>query len=166
MSGWLGIHWGASILFHPSKRSQLTDYIGGISFFTPRFGLACSNVLSYEVVLATGKVVTATAFSHPDLWRALKGGSNNFGIVTRFTVRCFPSTKIWSGFIYAPSSQSAKALMALHDCVKQADPKISDGSVDPHAAGPLVCFTYVQRLGMQVVTVHLAYTKPPDEPKT
>jgi FAD/FMN-containing dehydrogenase len=54
-----------------------TNSIGGISFFTPRFGLACSNVLAYEVVLASGQIVTATALSHPDLWRALKGGSNN-----------------------------------------------------------------------------------------
>ncbi|KAF7181108.1 hypothetical protein CNMCM7691_000237 [Aspergillus felis] len=138
---------------------------GGISFFTPRFGLACSNVLTYEVVLASGKVVTASASSHPDLWRTLKGGSNNFGIVTRFTVRCFPSTQIWSGFMYAPNSQSTKALMALHESAKHADPKISGGAVDTHATAPIACFTYVQGLGMQAVTVHLAYTKPPEEPK-
>ncbi|CBF70074.1 hypothetical protein AN6155.2 [Aspergillus nidulans FGSC A4] len=71
---------------------------GGLSFFTPCFGLACSNVLAYEVVLASGKIVTATAQPYPNLWRALKGGSNNFGVVTRFTLRCFPSTKIWGGF--------------------------------------------------------------------
>ncbi|KAF4241783.1 hypothetical protein CNMCM8980_002308 [Aspergillus fumigatiaffinis] len=138
---------------------------GGISFFTPRFGLACSNVLAYEVVLASGQIVTATALSHPDLWRALKGGSNNFGIVTRFTVRCFPSTQIWSGFMYAPNSQSTKALIALHESAKHADPKICGAAVDTHAAAPIVCFTYIQGLGMQAVTVHLAYTKPPEEPK-
>ncbi|GFF55793.1 bifunctional solanapyrone synthase [Aspergillus lentulus] len=138
---------------------------GGISFFTPRFSLACSNVLAYEVVLASGKIVTATALSHPDLWRALKGGSNNFGIVTRFTVRCFPSTQIWSGFMYAPISQSTKALMALHESAKHADPKICGAAVDTHATAPIACFTYIQGLGMQTVTVHLAYTKPPEEPK-
>ncbi|GFF89615.1 FAD binding domain protein [Aspergillus lentulus] len=138
---------------------------GGISFFTPRFGLACSNVLTYEVVLASGKVVLATASSHPDLWRALKGGSNNFGIVTRFTVRCFPSTQIWSGFMYAPNSQSPKALVALHESAKRADPKISGVAVDTHAAAPIACFTYIQGLGMQTVTVHLAYIKPPEERK-
>lgn len=138
---------------------------GGISFFTPRFGLACSNVLAYEVVLASGKIVTATALSYPDLWRALKGGSNNFGIVTRFTVRCFPSTQIWSGFMYAPNSQSTKALMALHESAKHADSRICGATVDTHAAAPIACFTYIQGLGMQAVTVHLAYTKPPEEPK-
>ncbi len=48
----------------------------------PRFGFACSNVLSYEVVLADGSVVVASATERSDLWRVLKGGSNNFGIVT------------------------------------------------------------------------------------
>ncbi|KAL4746739.1 hypothetical protein BDW72DRAFT_184240 [Aspergillus terricola var. indicus] len=138
---------------------------GGISFFTPRFGLACSNVLAYEVVLASGKIVRATAQSYPDLWRALKGGSNNFGVVTRFTVRCFPSTKIWGGFIYAPNSQSTKALIAFYESVKRADPKISAANVDSHAAAPIACFTYVQRLGIQIVTVHLAYTNLSQEPK-
>ncbi|KAL4742305.1 FAD binding domain protein [Aspergillus similis] len=138
---------------------------GGISFFTPRFGLACSNVLAYEVVLASGKIVTATARSYPDLWRALKGGSNNFGVVTRFTVRCFPSTKIWGGFIYAPNSQSSKALMAFYESVKRADPKISGANVDPYAVAPIACFTYVQQLGVQIVTVHLAYTNPSEKAK-
>ncbi|KAA6408168.1 MAG: FAD binding domain [Lasallia pustulata] len=94
---------------------------GGLSFFPPRFGLVCSNILSYELVLASGFVTTASASTNPDLWRALKGGSNNFGIVTRFTARSFPSTKIWSGFLYMPASQAAKVLAAFHEFVNKAD---------------------------------------------
>lgn len=116
-------------------------------------------------MVASGEVITATASSYPDLWRALKGGSNNFGVVTRFIVRCFPSTDIWSGFIHAPNSQSLKALTALHESVKRADPKSSGISIDPHAAGPITCFTYVQALGIRIVTVHLAYTRVPEEPR-
>ncbi|KAJ5573885.1 uncharacterized protein N7459_008312 [Penicillium hispanicum] len=137
---------------------------GGMSYLTPRFGLACSNVLAYEVVLASGEIITATATSYPDLWRALKGGSNNFGIVTRFILRCFPSTDIWSGCIYAPGSQSTKALVALHESIKRADPKSSRTDVDLHAAGPIVCFGYVQSLGVQVIAIYLAYTTLPEEP--
>lgn len=55
--------------------------------------------------------------------------------------------------------------MALHESVKRADPKIRGASVDPYAAGPLACFTYVQALAIQVVTIHLAYTKPAENPK-
>ncbi|KAL9132511.1 MAG: hypothetical protein Q9175_006311 [Cornicularia normoerica] len=67
---------------------------GGLSFFSPRFGLVCSNILSYELILASGSITTASASTNPDLWGALKGGSNNFSIVKRFTARSFPSTRI------------------------------------------------------------------------
>ncbi|RAH46637.1 FAD-binding domain-containing protein [Aspergillus brunneoviolaceus CBS 621.78] len=138
---------------------------GGISFFTPRYGLACSNVIAYEVVLASGATVTATASSHPELWRALKGGSNNFGIVTRFTVRCFSSSPIWSGYIYAPGSQCTKALLALHNSVKRMDPKSSGAEVDSYAAGAIVCDVYLQPISMRLLALQLAYTKTPESPE-
>ncbi|SLM38048.1 fad binding domain protein [Lasallia pustulata] len=106
---------------------------GGLSFFSPRFGLVCSNILSYELVLASGFVTTASASTNPDLWRALKGGSNNFGIVTRFTARSFPSTKIWSGFLYMPASQAAKVLAAFHEFVNRADSSDPSTTYDNHA---------------------------------
>ncbi|MCJ1447477.1 MAG: hypothetical protein MMC23_007988 [Stictis urceolatum] len=40
---------------------------GGISFFSPRFGMVCSNIIDYEVVLADGTVVTASSSTNPDL---------------------------------------------------------------------------------------------------
>ncbi|KAJ8060841.1 hypothetical protein OCU04_009925 [Sclerotinia nivalis] len=63
---------------------------GGISFFSAREGLVCDNVVNYEIVLADGKIVNANQSDNHDLWKALKGGSNNFGIVTRFNIRTFP----------------------------------------------------------------------------
>lgn len=133
---------------------------GGLSFFSPRFGLVCSNILSYEVVLASGNATTASASSNPDLWRALKGGANNFGIVTRFTARSFPSTKIWSGFLYMPAFQAAKVLAAFHEFVSRADARTT---YDDHAAGPLVCFSYIPKLRMQAISVNIVYTKLPED---
>jgi len=48
------------------------------------------NVVSYDVVLGNGTQVAANSSSNPDLFWALKGGSNNFGIVTKFTIKTFP----------------------------------------------------------------------------
>ncbi|KAK3063092.1 hypothetical protein LTS18_002766, partial [Coniosporium uncinatum] len=60
---------------------------GGISFFSGRHGLACDSILSYEVVLPSGAIATASEDERPDLFKALKGaGSSNFGIVTSFTL--------------------------------------------------------------------------------
>lgn len=68
---------------------------GGISFFSGRTGLGCDSVANYEVVLANGTVVNANSTANADLWRALKGGSSNFGIVTRYDMEALPSRKLY-----------------------------------------------------------------------
>lgn len=70
---------------------------GGISFFSPRKGFVCDNVISFELVTAAGEVLSVTQGTHPDSWLALKGGSNNFGVVTAFEVRCFDQGPVWVG---------------------------------------------------------------------
>lgn len=56
---------------------------GGYSFHSNSHGFACDNVANYEIVLANGSVVNANATWNSDLWKAQKGGSGNFGFVTR-----------------------------------------------------------------------------------
>lgn len=67
---------------------------GGVGWTTPRTGFACDNVVNYEVVLSSGEIINANASCHSDLWRALKGGSSNFGIVTKFDIDTFPASNI------------------------------------------------------------------------
>jgi hypothetical protein len=47
-------------------------------------------------VLASGEIVSANHASNSDLYWALKGGSNNFGIVTRFDMATVPSAGNWA----------------------------------------------------------------------
>lgn len=68
---------------------------GGITFLTSRRGFACDNVVVFEVVLADGRIVQATETSSPDLFWALKGGSNNFGIVTNIRMQALRSRPVW-----------------------------------------------------------------------
>ncbi|KAK4898462.1 hypothetical protein LTR27_004059 [Elasticomyces elasticus] len=70
---------------------------GGLSFYAARRGWAINHVRSFEVVLANGIVVTASRSSEPDLFRALRGGGSNFGIVTTFELELYPYTGMWGG---------------------------------------------------------------------
>ncbi|KAI1778217.1 FAD-binding domain-containing protein [Hypoxylon cercidicola] len=78
---------------------------GGLSVFSSREGFICDNVRNFEVVLASGDVVNASAHENRDLWIALKGGSNNFGVVTRFDFPTFKQGPFWGGnVLYFPAS--------------------------------------------------------------
>lgn len=70
---------------------------GGISYFSPQVGFTCDTVMNFEVALADGALVNANISSHPDLFHALKGGTNNFGLVTRFDFTTMPYTGILGG---------------------------------------------------------------------
>ncbi|KAF3064543.1 Bifunctional solanapyrone synthase [Daldinia childiae] len=77
---------------------------GGLSFFSSREGFISDNIVNYEVVLASGEIINANAKQYSDLWKALRGGGNNFGIVTRYDFRTFPQGPIWGGntFYFLP----------------------------------------------------------------
>lgn len=79
---------------------------GGMGYFSGSQGWAVDNIVGWQVVLWNGTVLELTNDAldpHADLACALKGGSNLFGLVTRFDVRTFPVTSafggltIWSG---------------------------------------------------------------------
>ncbi|KAI0107055.1 hypothetical protein GGR51DRAFT_517226 [Nemania sp. FL0031] len=62
---------------------------GGMPAFPNLHGLAADNVKNYEVVLADATIVNANADQNADLYRSLKGGGSNFGVVTRFDIATY-----------------------------------------------------------------------------
>lgn len=60
-------------------------------------GFSCDTVLNFQIVLAFGALVNANATSHIDLFKALKGSSNNFGIVTRVDMKPVQQSTLWGG---------------------------------------------------------------------
>ncbi|KAL8672240.1 MAG: hypothetical protein Q9168_003287 [Polycauliona sp. 1 TL-2023] len=81
--------------FNPSSNTDRD--VGGISFFSGRHGWALDGVMNYEVALADGHICNINQTSNPDLYFALRGGGNNFGIVTRFDLETFPQGLMWGG---------------------------------------------------------------------
>ncbi|KAM6476385.1 hypothetical protein HDV62DRAFT_375470 [Trichoderma sp. SZMC 28011] len=125
---------------------------GGISHFSPRVGWACDGVVGYEVVLANGTIANVSATSHPDLYRALKGGGNNFGVVTRYELKTFPQGNMSVNTFSYDVSQVGAVFDAFNDVA--ADPNF-----DPYVslqAGLL----YSSAAKAWSVSASAYYTKP------
>ncbi|KAK7023501.1 hypothetical protein VNI00_016719 [Paramarasmius palmivorus] len=99
---------------------------GGYSYFTDQYGLAIDTVVSYDLVLPNGTFVEINEQTSPDLFFALKGGLNNFGIVTSFTFKTFPQTDVWIGTVVYPLNAS--------DFVHRAGESFSFNNTDLKAA--------------------------------
>ncbi|MBW8757314.1 MAG: FAD-binding oxidoreductase [Burkholderiales bacterium] len=70
---------------------------GGIGVLDRAFGLTCDSLVSAQVVLADGRIVTCDATRHADLFWALRGGGGgNFGIVASMTFDTFATSDLTS----------------------------------------------------------------------
>ena len=70
---------------------------GGIGPVDRAYGLTCDHLVSAQVVLADGSIVTCDATTHADLFWALRGGGGgNFGIVTSLTFDTFATQDVTS----------------------------------------------------------------------
>jgi FAD/FMN-containing dehydrogenase len=82
---------------------------GGIGVVDRAYGLTCDRLVSAQVVLADGAVVTCDAATHADLFWALRGGGGgNFGIVTSLTFDTFATsdlTAFSAGFAWADAAK-------------------------------------------------------------
>jgi hypothetical protein len=77
---------------------------GGISYFGPRYGWACNQAISFEVALADGSIVMANSQENADLWKGLRGGANNFGIMTRIDIVTFKQSPLCSILSIRPTT--------------------------------------------------------------
>lgn len=76
---------------------------GGLSLFYNAYGLGIDQIIRYQVVLTDGSIVDATPKQNADLYKALKGGLTNLGIVTEFEVLTNTNTDIYYEiYLYTP----------------------------------------------------------------
>ncbi|KAF9009161.1 FAD-binding domain-containing protein [Hymenopellis radicata] len=122
---------------------------GGYSWLTNQRGLTIDTVVAFELVKPDGNIVNVTQNSDPDLFFALKGGLNNFGIVTKFTLQTFPQGMVWGGLITYTFGQL--------DEVNAAAARFSSEVTDPKAG---IITTYNFLLGQPGVSQILFYDAP------
>jgi FAD/FMN-containing dehydrogenase len=86
---------------------------GGTGYLTRKHGLTIDNLIEADVVLADGRLVTASDTEHPDLFWALRGGGGNFGVVTSFVFRAHPVSTVFAGPIFWDATH-AKTIMQAY----------------------------------------------------
>lgn len=88
---------------------------GGYGWLNGKYGLACDNVLSADVVTADGQLLTASASEHADLLWAIRGAGANFGVVTSFEYQLHPVGPVLGGLVLHPLSRGKEALRFFHE---------------------------------------------------
>jgi FAD/FMN-containing dehydrogenase len=83
---------------------------GGLGWLMAKYGLATDNLISAEVITASGDVIRASENENADLFWGLCGGGGNFGVVSRFEYRLHPVGRVTSGLITYPVDQARDVL--------------------------------------------------------
>lgn len=108
--------------------------------------------MNYEVVLADGTIIEANKDSHADLFKALKGGSSNFGIVTKYDMKIIDSDKLWGGIVTYDNSTTLQHLEAGHKFINNLEN-------NTHASW-IGIWGYSSVTGQNMVANALEYTSP------
>lgn len=106
-------------------------------------------------MLADGTVTDANTTSNPDLYFALRGGGNNFGIVTRFDLATYPQGDMWGGMTYLDLSYNRSVYDAFYwfNYNSATDPK----------AALIVAVSHVESLGY-IIANEYEFIEPVADP--
>ncbi|KAI9430139.1 FAD-binding domain-containing protein [Lactarius psammicola] len=110
---------------------------GGLSFKSNQYGLSIDNVVSYDLVLPNGTITSVTS-NDTDLWFGLRGGINNFGVVTKFVFNSYPQSKVWGGIVFYPPNQLDAVKDALVRYQRKQDVKAALAVFLNYASGQMI----------------------------
>ena len=102
---------------------------GGLGWLVRKHGLALDNLLSAEVVLADGRIVTASASDNEDLFWAIRGGGGNFGVVTSFEFRVHPVGTVLAGIVLHPAAAAGGVLRRWREFEKTSPEELTQGAL-------------------------------------
>ena len=94
---------------------------GGLTREMGLYGTGVDQIVSANVVTASGESLLVDSTHNPDLWYAIRGAAPNFGIVTSAVVRAYPTTKaeniVWQGSLTYPDDKLEELIQIAHDLV-------------------------------------------------
>jgi len=129
---------------------------GGEGLLMSKYGAACDNLLSAQLVTVDGTQVQASRSSNPDLFWAIRGGGGNFGVVTTLEYQLYPVTNVLAGTLTFPPGHIPDFLQAFATFVLAAPDEMNVvGEVIPSEQGPrfhmLVCHCGDPRQGADLL---------------
>ena len=93
---------------------------GGFGWLSRKYGMTVDNLLAADVVTADGRQLRASAKDNPDLFWAIRGGSGNFGVVSRFEFKLHRvGPEVLSGLIVYSLDDAKTALKEFREYVKR-----------------------------------------------
>ena len=99
---------------------------GGFGWLSRRFGLACDNLISAELVTADGKLRRVSDKDEPDLFWAIRGGGGHFGVATSFEYRLHPlNPDVLAGQVDYPGPQVKDAITFYGELMSNAPRELS-----------------------------------------
>jgi FAD/FMN-containing dehydrogenase len=129
---------------------------GGIGWLMRKYGLTIDQLISADVVTASGDVLTASDRENPDLFWGLRGGGGNFGIVTEFEFRLNPvGPEVLAGPIIWPMEQSADVLRFYRDWITDVPDDLT--TIVVHRMAPPLEVIPSELHGRPIVTVICCY---------
>src|SRR5215204_5327457 len=132
---------------------------GGIGWVMRKYGLTIDQLLSAEVVTASGEIVRATEDDNADLFWGIRGGGGNFGIVTEFEFRLNPlGPEVLAGPIFWPMTESPQVLRFYRDWIAEAPDELM--TIVIHRKAPPLPFVPAELHGELVVAVVCCYAGP------
>jgi FAD/FMN-containing dehydrogenase len=93
---------------------------GGLGHLSRKYGLTIDSLLSAELVLADGSLITADEKHNADLFWALRGGGGNFGVVTSFVFQAHPVHTNYAGPMLWNLDQASQVLKWYRNFIIQA----------------------------------------------
>lgn len=102
---------------------------GGSGWLERKFGLACDNLLSVELITADGSTVIASEDENPELFWGLHGGGGNFGVATELTFALQPLPETTLGLLLWPFDAGSEVVSAYRDLVAGGAPDELGGGV-------------------------------------
>ena len=134
----------------------------GSGWLERSLGFTCDNIVSAQVVVADGRIVTTSDTENPDLFWALRGGGGNFGVVTEFTFRLHPVGPIvLGGLLMYPGHLGREVLRNYRDYIASAPDAVGGGVA--FITAPPADFVPEPARGKPVVGVLICYNGDPDE---